>query len=99
MSNNDYITSVSKLDSKGKCKDKCSLTVHKKSPTTKKTISLRWKKTDKAGEISINIVSYDEETAKAITYGDEVFMFQKPTRLSFYKNIDLVIIEYKYLFY
>ena len=91
MSNNDYITSVSKLDSKGKCKDKCSLTVHKKSPTTKKTVSLRWKKTDKAGEISINIVSYDEETAKAITYGDEVFMFQKPTKLSFYKNIDLVI--------
>lgn len=91
MTNNDFTTSVSKLDAKGKCKDKCSLTVHKKSPNTQKTVSIRWKKTDKAGQINVNIVSYDEENAKAITYGGDVFVFNKPTKFSFYKNVDITI--------
>ena len=91
MSNNDFITSVSKLDAKGKCNDKCSLIVHKKSPDTRKTVSLRWKKTDKAGEITVNIVAYDKENVKSITYGNKEFVFDKPTKLSFYKNIDLTI--------
>ena len=91
MTNNDFTTSVTNLDAKGKCKDKCSLTVHKKSPNTQKTISIRWKKTDKAGQINVNLVDYDEENAKSITYGEDVFVFNKPTKFSFYKNIDLTI--------
>lgn len=91
MTNNDFTTSVSKLDAEGECKDRCSLTVHKKSPTAQKSVSLRWKKTDKGGEITVNIIDYEGDNAKSITSGGKQFIFDDATKFSFYKNIDLVI--------
>lgn len=94
MTNNDFTTSVSKLDAEGECKDRCSLTVHKKSPNAEKSVSLRWKKTDKGGEITVNIIDYEGDNAKSITSGGKQFIFDDPTKFSFYKNIDLLKMEH-----
>jgi hypothetical protein len=84
-------TQVSKSSSNGECGKQCALKVYTRNKDTKHTVSLRWKKTNKGGEININPINYNKTDEKALTFGPSDYVFSKPISLSFYKHIDLVI--------
>jgi hypothetical protein len=85
------ITKVTQTEVQGKCGEKCELIVHKSHYDSKHNISIRWKKTNKGGEININPLNYDREKGKVITFGGDVYVYSKPIKFTFYKKIDLVI--------
>uniref|UniRef100_A0A6C0FAN2 Uncharacterized protein n=1 Tax=viral metagenome TaxID=1070528 RepID=A0A6C0FAN2_9ZZZZ len=88
---NSRITNLTKTEANGKCGKKCALTIHKSRNKEKHSFSIRWKKTEKGGVISINPLNYNKETEKALTLGIIPYSYSTPTRISFYKAIDLVI--------
>jgi hypothetical protein len=88
---NSRITILTKTEAKGKCGKKCELTIHKSRNEQKHDFSIRWKKNDKGGAITLNPLNYDKSSEKILTLGIVAYTYSTPTRISFYKDIDLVI--------
>lgn len=89
MSDKETITKFTKTGGK-LCKE-CKLHVVKSSQKSK-TVAVRWTKTDKGGEIRLNVVGLaDNESTNIVLNDKSEFVMDGPTKLSFYKNIDLVV--------
>lgn len=89
MSDKETITKITK--SGGKLCTDCKLHVIKSSQKSK-TVSVRWTKTEKGGEFRLNVIGLADNEATNIIFNDKTkFIMEGPVRLSFYKNIDLVI--------